>query len=115
MSEIELKDKEIERLKEELQIEKATNKELESIGTELENKLYEEQDKNKKLNNRIDKAIESVQKHYDNSYSTDDVNDIGSGTYDNLMEILKGSNGVIPPEVIGTNGEDGGMFDCEDR
>ncbi len=41
---------------------------------------------------RINKAIESVQEHYDNSYSTDDVNDIGSGTYDDLMEILKGVN-----------------------
>ena len=28
---------------------------------------------------------------------------------------LKGSNGAIPPEVIGTNGEDGGLFDYGDR
>ena len=45
---------------------------------------------NEKLTNIINKTIESVQEHYDNSYSTDDVNDIGSGTYDDLMEILKG-------------------------
>ena len=45
-----------------------------------------------RLNNIINKAIESVQEHYDNSYSTDDVNDIGSGTYDNLMGILRGSD-----------------------
>ena len=76
----------------------------------------DKQDKEiERLNNIINKTIESVQEHYDNSYSTDDINDIGSGTYDDLMEILKGSNGVIPPEVIGTNGEDGGLFEYGDR
>ena len=45
-----------------------------------------------RLKNIINKTIESLQEHYDNSYSTDDVNDIGSGTYDDLMEILKGAN-----------------------
>lgn len=43
-----------------------------------------------RLEKVVNKTIDSVQEHYDNSYSTDDVNDIGSGTYDNLMEILKG-------------------------
>ena len=31
------------------------------------------------------------------------------------LQELKGSNGAIPPEVIGTNGEDGGLFDYGDR
>jgi hypothetical protein len=52
-------------------------------------KIANERDR---LNNIINKTIESLQKHYDNSYSTDDVNDIGVGTYDDLMEILKGSD-----------------------
>ena len=43
-----------------------------------------------RLEKVVNKTIDSVQEHYDNSYSTDDVNDIGSGTYDDLMEILKG-------------------------
>ncbi len=51
---VDKKDKEIERLKEELEFEKATNKELISTGADLENKLYEEQDKNKRLNKRIE-------------------------------------------------------------
>ena len=33
---------------------------------------------------------------------------------DKLQE-LKGSDKAIPPEVIGTNGEDGGLFDYGDR
>ena len=41
------------KLREELEFEKATNKELLSTGADLENKLYEEQDKNKRLNNII--------------------------------------------------------------
>ena len=45
-----------------------------------------------RLEKVVNKTIESVQEHYDNSYSTDDVNDIGSGTYDDLMEILKGED-----------------------
>ncbi len=43
-----------------------------------------------RLEKVVNKTIDSVQEHYDNSYSTDDVNDIGSGTYDDLMKILKG-------------------------
>ena len=43
------------KLREELEFEKATNKELLSTGADLENKLYEEQDKNKRLNNIIEK------------------------------------------------------------
>lgn len=31
------------------------------------------------------------------------------------LQELKGSNLAIPPEVIGTNGEDGGVFDYGDR
>ena len=34
--------------------------------------------------------------------------------YDYLQE-LKGSDGAIPPEVIGTNREDGDLFDYGDR
>lgn len=45
-----------------------------------------------RLKKRIDKAIESVQEHYDHSYLTDEANDIGCGTYDDLMEILKGDD-----------------------
>ena len=33
----------------------------------------------------------------------------------NKLQELKGSNGAIPPETIGTNGEDGGLFDYGDR
>ena len=31
------------------------------------------------------------------------------------IEELKRNNEAIPPEVIGTNGEDGGLFDYGDR
>ena len=54
-------EEEIERLKEELEFEKATNKELLSTGAELENKLYEEQDKNKRLNNIIKEVREYIE------------------------------------------------------
>lgn len=57
------KDKEIERLKKELEFEKATNKELLSTGAELENKLYEEQDKNKRLKKELQEEIEEKE-HY---------------------------------------------------
>lgn len=50
-----------EEIKQELQIEKATNKELLSTGADLENKLYEEQDKNKRLNNIIKEVRELVE------------------------------------------------------
>ena len=53
---------EIERLKEKLKFEEATNKELMSTGAELENKLYEEQDKNKRLNNIINEVREWAKK-----------------------------------------------------
>ena len=36
------------------------------------------------------------------------------GCYEKLQE-LKESDLAIPPEVIGTNGEDGGLFDYGDR
>ena len=45
------------KLREELEFEKATNKELLSTGADLENKLYEEQDKNIRLNNIINEAL----------------------------------------------------------
>ena len=59
------------KLREELEFEKATNKELLSTGAELENKLYEEQDKNKRLNNIINEledyicVIEYDERHSD--------------------------------------------------
>lgn len=59
----EKKDKEIENLKEELEFEKTTNKELISTGAELENKLYEEQDKNKRLKKELQEEIEEKE-HY---------------------------------------------------
>ena len=65
-------------------------KEKAHIEIAYEEDYKEQQQEIEKLTNIINKTIESVQEHYDNSYSTDDVNDIGSGTYDDLMEILKG-------------------------
>lgn len=49
------------KLREELEFEKATNKELLSTGADLENKLYEEQDKNKRLNNIIKEVREKIE------------------------------------------------------
>ena len=54
---------EIERLKEKLKFEEATNKELLSTGAELEKKLYEEQDKNKRLKKELQEEIEEKE-HY---------------------------------------------------
>lgn len=55
--------KEIERLKEKLKFEETTNKELLSTGAELEKKLYEEQDKNKRLKKELQEEIEEKE-HY---------------------------------------------------
>lgn len=43
------------------------------------------------------------------------INKIIECLEENKLQELKGSNGAIPPEVIGTNGEDGGLFDYGDR
>ena len=51
------------KLREELEFEKATNKELLSTGAELEKKLYEEQDKNKRLKKELQEEIEEKE-HY---------------------------------------------------
>jgi vacuolar-type H+-ATPase subunit I/STV1 len=69
--------------KQEIDQLKAREKEHQRLNGEL-------REENERLNSIINKTIYSVQEHYDNSYSVDDVNDIGSGTYDDLMEILKG-------------------------
>ena len=68
---------------EEIEQLKAREKEHQRLNGEL-------REENEKLNSIINKTINSVQEHYDNSYSTDDINDIGSGTYDDLMKVLKG-------------------------
>lgn len=86
---------EIERLKEELQIEKSTNKELLSTGADLENKLYEEQDKNKRLNNIINELEEYLIEQVEKSYSND---------YDNVLDKLdelKESNETSFEEMVG--------------
>ena len=81
------------KLREELEFEKATNKELLSTGADLENKLYEEQDKNKRLNYII-KKIEKMFNHetlikyyYGMSYEFE-INDFK----DDIFEIIKGSD-----------------------
>lgn len=51
------------KLQEELEFEKSTNIELLSTGAELENKLYEEQDKNKRLKKELQEEIEEKE-HY---------------------------------------------------
>ena len=68
------------KLREELEFEKATNKELLSTGADLENKLYEEQDKNKRLNNIINELekycieeIEDYSKEIKSQYITDNT------------------------------------------
>ena len=100
------------KLREELEFEKATNKELLSTGAELENKLYEEQDKNKRLqkenqilmnsmvteahtketkeierlNNIIGEAIEYIEERYNGEVLTHtfDKDNVGE-----LLNILK--------------------------
>lgn len=71
-----------------------------------------------RLNNIIKKLERLVDDYAWNSYyikcgnrylKSEILNDIRE-----IME-LKGSNGAIPPEVMGTNGEDGGLFDYGDR
>jgi DNA repair exonuclease SbcCD ATPase subunit len=76
-------DKMVKEKQEEIDQLKAREEEHQRLNGEL-------REENERLNSIINKTIYSVQEHYDNSYSVDDVNDIGSGTYDDLMEILKG-------------------------
>ena len=85
---VDKKDKEIERLKEELEFEKATNKELLSTGADLENKLYEEQDKNKRLNNIINELENYIRARVDD----DNTCSICSVMIDDLLNILEGSD-----------------------
>ena len=86
------------KLREELEFEKATNKELLSTGADLENKLYEEQDKNKRLNNIINETrrILGEYKHFStpteeqNSENEEIVDKAYIKLHSNLQE-LKGS------------------------
>ena len=89
-------DKEIERLKEKLKFEEATNKELLSTGADLENKLYEEQDKNKRLNNIInefDKWLLGEQMMF--YKGSDGETLIGYGETRNKWLELKGSDKYV--------------------
>ena len=87
------------KLREELEFEKATNKELLSTGADLENKLYEEQDKNKRLNNIINETrrILGEYKHFStpteeqNSENEEIVDKAYIKLHSNLQE-LKGSD-----------------------
>ena len=87
------------KLREELEFEKATNKELLSTGAELENKLYEEQDKNKRLKKELQEEIERLNniinelENYIRARADDDNTcSICSVMIDDLLNILKGSD-----------------------
>ena len=75
----------IKALIEELEFEKATNKELLSTGADLENKLYEEQDKNKRLNNIINE-LEKWLKDYIKLFDEPDM--LEEQTCEDLKEVL---------------------------
>ena len=77
------------KLREELEFEKATNKELLSTGADLENKLYEEQDKNKRLNNIIKEAIKYIKENTSDGYII--VDDLNYYDIPELLRILQGS------------------------
>jgi len=64
-----------------------------------------------RLNNIINKTIKYVESLSSCGRGCDIYDDIKQ----EILKELKGSNGAIPPEVIGTNGEDGGLFDYGDR
>ena len=75
---------------------------------------YDEKDKEiERLNN----IINELEKYIKESCWKDDwgVESIYVKMLLNKLQELKGSNGAIPPEAIGTNGENGGLFDYGDR
>lgn len=73
------------KLREELEFEKATNKELLSTGAELENKLYEEQDKNIRLNNIINELEKWLEDKDKNALQDDNYWEV----LDKLKELRK--------------------------
>ena len=76
------------KLREELEFEKATNKELLSTGAELENKLYEEQDKNKRLNNIINKALGIANERFNYYYNHKSNNEEHLEDWENIFNVL---------------------------
>lgn len=85
-------------------------------------KMCNEKDKEiERLNNIIKEVREYIEENQEEHRFTDR----GGFTYteghflrdsDTLLEILDKENvKAIPPEVIGTNGEDGGLFDYGDK
>ena len=67
---------------------------------------------------RLNNIINELEKYIGNEYYCFDNESlefkIAKDILNKLQE-LKGSNLAIPPEVIGTNGVDGGLFDYGDR
>ena len=78
------------KLREELEFEKATNKELLSTGADLENKLYEEQDKNKRLNNIINELERYINEEY--IYDELGMKIFDATTLQDKLQELKGSD-----------------------
>ena len=105
---------EVERLAKEVErLEKVNQMLLNSIVTEAPTKETKEIERLNNIINEFDKLIEN---EINESKLEDDYERVDSLEYClATLKELKGSNGAIPPEVIGTNGEDGGMFDYGDR
>ena len=87
--------------------------ELHDFVVEQDLKHREEADKEiQRLNNIIKEVREYINENafHSKNQEEQELYDIA------LLEILdKGNVKAIPPEVIGTNGEDGGLFDYGDK
>ena len=94
---------------------------------ELKDKVHEQYFEIERLNNIISKGIEAINVYQNEktlSVGYQDLkrirgilqgNEFDLQMFEEYLQELKGSNGAIPPEVIGTNGEDGGLFEYGDR